>query len=363
MVSIIIPTYQEAENLPRLITAIENSLAGIEHELIVVDDNSPDGTGKLAEELAQKHRNLKVVHRQDKKGVASAIVDGIKIATGQIIGTLNADRQHPAELLPIMLKQIETHDVVIASRYLKKGRSNDSFWRRFVSRGAITMAHLLIPSSRGASDPMSGFFLFKRSVPEGATVLSRPASATISTGIKFLLELLATGHYTSFIEVPYTFRRRQSGQSKFELRDYTAYPLYLFDLMRISGELKRIIKFCLVGGSGIGIYMGLMFLLTDIAGLLYVISAVFSWLGAVTSNFIFNELWTFRDLRRRGKQNTLKRAIWFIGVRLAGLIINITILFCLTELLGVYYLVSALIAILVVVTWNYLASLNLVWNK
>lgn len=178
MVSIIIPTYQEAENLPRLIMAIENSLAHIEHELIVVDDNSPDGTGKLAEELTQKYHNLKVLHRQGKQGVASAIVEGVKTAAGQIIGTLNADRQHPVELLPVMLQQIDTHDVVIASRYLEKGCSNDSFWRRLVSRGATTMAHLLLPSSRGVSDPMSGFFLFKRSVIEDAQILLRPASVT-----------------------------------------------------------------------------------------------------------------------------------------------------------------------------------------
>ena len=363
MVSIIIPTYQEAENLPWIITALENSLAHVEHELIVVDDNSPDGTGKLAEELSQKYHNLKVIHRQGKQGVASAIAEGSKTASGQIIGTINADRQHPVELLPAMLQQIDDHDVVIASRYLEKGRSYDSPWRRLVSWGATTMAHLLLPRSRGISDPMSGFFLFKRSVIEGAPILLKPTSTTISTGVKFLLELLVKGRYTSVTEVPYTFGRRQSGQSKFGVRDYIVYPFYLFSLMRQSGELKRIIKFCLVGGSGVGVNIGLLFLLTDILGLLYVISAVFSWLGAATSNFIFNELWTFRDLRKRGAQNILKRAISFISVRFIGFLIYIGILTGLTELLGLYYLVSALIAIAIAMIWNYLASLNLVWRK
>ena len=225
------------------------------------------------------------------------------------------------------------------------------------------MAHLLLPRSKGVSDPMSGFFLFKRSVIEDAQILLKPTSTTISTGVKFLLELLVKGRYASVTEVPYTFGRRQSGQSKFGARDYIVYPFYLVSLMRQSGELKRIIKFCLVGGSGIGVNMGVLFLLTDILGLFYVVSAVFSWLCAATSNFIFNELWTFRDLRKRGAQNILRRAIGFISVRFIGFLIYIGILTCLTELLGVYYLVSALIAITVAMIWNYLASLNLVWRN
>lgn len=143
----------------------------------------------------------------------------------------------------------------------------------------------------------------------------------------------------------------------------SGYLCSVLQLMRRSAEPKRMVKFCIVGGSGIGINIGILFLLTDKLGLLYLISAIFSWEITILSMFTLHELWTFRDLRKPGFFSIFKRALKFNVVRLVSLALNLTILFCLTEFLGLYYLISALIAITIVVIWNYMASLNLVWKR
>lgn len=363
MVSIIVPVYNEAENLPKLIKAIRGSLNEVEHEIIIVDDNSPDGTGELADELAKEYSSIRVIHRERKLGVASAIAEGVREAKGEVIGTINSDMQHPPELLPVMLGQIAEHDIVIGSRHVAGGRNKEVFWRRLVSKGAIAIARILLPRIRSVKDPVSGFFLFKREVIAEAQISSKSLSGNASIGVKFLPELLVKGCHNSVIEVPYTFTRRKSGESKFALRDYFIYLGYVLHLMRTSGEFKRMVKFCIVGGSGIGINEGLLFLLTDKLGLPYLISAIFSWETTILSMFTMHELWTFRDLKRPGASNIFKRALKFNVVRLTSLAINLAILSFLTELVGLHYLFSALIAMTIVVIWNYLASLNLIWRE
>jgi len=363
VVSIVVPVYNEAENLPKLVKAIRASLNEVEHEIVIVDDNSPDGTGELADKLAKEDGDIRVIRRERKLGVASAIAEGVREARGEVIGTLNADMLQAPDLLPAMLGQIDEHDIVIASRYVAGGHSEKGFWRRLVSKGAITIARILLPRIRSVKDPISGFFLFRREVIAEAQLSSQSLSGNVSIGVKLLPELLVKGCHNSVIEVPYTDEKRQAGESKFALRDYFIYLGYVLHLMRTSGEFKRIVKFGLVGGSGMGVNEGLLFLLTDKVGLPYLLSAAFSWETAILSMFTLHEFWTFRDSRKSGASNILKRALKFNTIRLISLAMNITILYCLTEFLGLYYLVSALIAIMIVFIWNYLASLNLIWRK
>ena len=355
MLSIIVPTYKEAENLPEFIGAVRKSLKDVEYEIVIVDDNSPDGTGELAESLKDLHDNVKVIHRPRKMGSASAFVSGVKVAKGDIIGTLNADFQHPPEYLPAMLKRIDEVDIVIASRYVKEGRVEGwSFLRQTVSKGAGVLACIFLPRVRCIKDPTSSFFILRRRIVENAQL--NPV------GFKILLEILVKGSYGEVIELPYTFKKRKAGKSKFTFKDYFVYLRHLLHLMKVSGEFKRIFKFCIVGASGMGVNEGLLWLLTERMGLFYMISALLSVESTILSKFTLNELWTFRDLRRRGVMNALKRMLRFNVVRLIGLTVNLTVLFLLTEFFGVYYLVSNLIAIVVATIWNYIASLSLVWR-
>lgn len=356
MLSIIVPTYNECDTLSKLIEAIQVLLKDVDHEIVVVDDNSGDGTGELAEALRDVHGNIKVVHRPRKMGSASAFVSGLKVATGDVIGTLNADFQHPPEYLPTMLKRIGEVDIVIASRYVSEGSVEGwSFWRRIISRGAGILARIFLPKVRSVKDAMSGFFILKRKVIENVQLSP--------IGFKILLEILVKGSYVKTIELPYTFKNRKAGKSKFTFKDVFIYLSHLLHLMKASGELKRIFRFCTVGAVGVGINEGLLWLLTEKLGLYYVTSSIFGIGSATLSNFIWNELWTFKDLRKRGAINIVTRALRFNAVRLTGLSINLMILFLLTEFLGIHYLISNFIAVIIATFWNYITSLNLVWRE
>jgi len=224
MISIIIPTYNEKENLPELIDKIfsilhENELDG---EVVIVDDDSPDGTGRIAENL-KKTYNLQVLIRKDKRGLASAVLDGLKIAKGDILGVMDADLSHPPELIPKMIEPIIGGDVdlVIGSRYIKGGGTRD--WplkRRIVSIGAILLSRPLT----GVRDSVSGFFFLKRDVINDVYLDPR--------GYKIGLEIIVKGNYKKVKEIPFTFMDRQKGESKLSLRECYDYLVHLFSLYR-----------------------------------------------------------------------------------------------------------------------------------
>jgi len=224
--SIIVPTYNEAENVRELIERVEASLKGLDFEVIVVDDSSPDGTAEIAEELGKIYGNVKVVKRPRKMGLASAVLDGMKAAKHELIAVMDADLQHPPELLPKLLeKAMEGYDIVVASRYVEGGGIEEwGFWRRLISRGATFLAHTLLPRTRGVKDPMSGFFLIRRGVVEGVEL--NPI------GYKLLLEVLVRGRYERVAEAPYVFEARRRGRSKLGLREVFDYVVFLFKLMR-----------------------------------------------------------------------------------------------------------------------------------
>ena len=229
--SIIVPTYNEAQNVPELFKRIEASLRGIPHEVIVVDDNSPDGTASIAQALGGE--KVKVYKRDRRMGLTSAILDGVKLAKSDLIAVMDADLQHPPELIPKMLEKIEEgHDIVIASRYVEGGGVRDwSPIRKLISRGAITLAHLLLPRTKRVKDPTSGFFLVKKE-------LMRGLKAVNPSGFKVLLEILARASYSSIAEVPYTFTSRRRGESKLSLKEVVNYIHFLLKLRR-AGPLAQ----------------------------------------------------------------------------------------------------------------------------
>jgi dolichol-phosphate mannosyltransferase len=224
--SVIVPTYNEAENIGELIERVEASLKGLDFEVIVVDDSSPDGTAEIAEELGKAYGNVKVVRRPRRMGLASAILDGMKVAKYELVAVMDADLQHPPELLPKLLEEARKgYDVVVASRYVEGGGVEEwSLWRRLVSRGATLLAHALLPRTRKVRDPLSGFLLFKKGVVEGVQL--NPI------GYKLLLEVLVKGRYGSVAEVPYAFKARRRGRSKLGLREVFDYVVFLFKLRR-----------------------------------------------------------------------------------------------------------------------------------
>jgi dolichol-phosphate mannosyltransferase len=354
-VSLIIPTYNERENLHALIERISGSLTGYEYEVVVVDDNSIDGTGQLADELSEKYP-IRVIHRAGKEGLASAIVDGYKLAEGEILGVLDADLQHPPEKISNLLKEIKNgKDIAIASRYIKNsGIEKWSFKRKIISKGSMILAYLIFPKIRPIKDPLSGFFLIKRSVVNN--IILNPV------GYKILLEILVRGRYSNVVEVPYVFRDRNAGKSNLNIKEQINYLQHLYLMAKSEGEIKRLLRFGSVGVSGIFVNEGILYLLTEHAGWFYLISSVLAAQFAILNNFILNHIWTFKERRSEpiGLFNRLGR---FELISIAGAAVSIVVLFILTSLFGLHYLISNLIAIVIAFMINFLGNSLWTWRK
>ena len=225
--SIIIPTYNERENLPILIESILKSLNQhniTNYEIIIVDDNSPDGTGEIAEQLAKQYKNIKVLHRPAKMGLATAFLDGVKLAKGNIVALMDADLQHPPELLPELYKAIlNGYDMAIASRYIKGGGTeNWSTKRKIVSKGAIILAHILFPETRKIKDITSGYFAIRKDIIQNKKL--NPI------GYKIMLEIIVKVKPKRIIEIPFIFKPRTKGRSKLSSKEFINYLKHLINL-------------------------------------------------------------------------------------------------------------------------------------
>lgn len=228
LLSIIVPTYNERDRLPELVTAIFAAYAaeGLDGELVVVDDNSPDGTGALAEDLAATRR-IRVVHRAGKLGLGTAVIEGFNAAAAPIVGVIDADMSHPPQLLPRMfaIMQQARADVVVGSRYIPGGGTrNWPLSRLLMSRVACSMARSLTP----VRDATSGYFLIRRDLASRVRISAG--------GFKICLELLVRGRPKTVIEVPYIFAGRTAGESKMNLREALGYLVQLRDLHRFARE-------------------------------------------------------------------------------------------------------------------------------
>jgi dolichol-phosphate mannosyltransferase len=220
--ALVVPTYNERDRLPELVRAIFDAYdrAGLDGELVIVDDNSPDGTGKVADELALKWP-IRVLHRSGKLGLGTAVVEGFASASAEIVGVIDADLSHPPDLVPRMLAVMQQQgaDMVIGSRYIPGGgTSNWEQSRVMMSKAACLLARGLTP----VRDATSGFFLMRRDRARGVTISAG--------GFKICLELLIRSEPSLVIEVPYVFKGRTVGESKMNLKEATGYLVQLRDL-------------------------------------------------------------------------------------------------------------------------------------
>ena len=225
MISLVVPTYKERANIERLVERGGVALAatGEPYELIIVDDNSPDGTADEVRRLQADRPWLKLLVRVNEKDLSTAVLAGWKMAKGDVLGCMDGDLQHPPEHLKKLVNQLRTSsaEIAIASRYVEQGSVSDwKFQRRIISWAATVLAAVLLPGKiRRVKDPMSGFFCLKRSVLEGVAL--KPI------GYKILLEVLARGRWEKAVEVPYTFEERSRGGSKMGPLQVWQYVIHL----------------------------------------------------------------------------------------------------------------------------------------
>jgi dolichol-phosphate mannosyltransferase len=222
LLSLVVPTYNERDRLPELVREIfaAYDAAGIRGELVIVDDNSPDGTGALADDLARE-RPIRVLHRAGKLGLGTAVIDGFNAATAGVVGVIDADLSHPPTLVPRMFRLLQEQqaDMVIGSRYIPGGGTeNWELSRVLMSKFACVMARGLTP----VRDATSGFFLMRREHARGVTISAG--------GFKICLELLIRSAPHLVIEVPYVFKGRTAGESKMNVKEATGYLRQLRDL-------------------------------------------------------------------------------------------------------------------------------------
>ena len=224
-VSIISPTFNERENLPKLVeelfTTMEN-ISDIDIELIIVDDNSPDGTGDEAEKLALKYP-LKVIHRKGKMGLGSAVMEGFKLSTRPLLGVMDADLSHDPSVIPEMIGHLDNNDIVVGTRFGDKSTVEKwRFDRKLTSFAGVYLARKITK----VSDPLSGFFFLHRRVL-GDMKLTSP-------GYKILFEILVKGNYSKVKDVPFRFRTREYSHSKLNFSEYVLFvkQLLLFSLKK-----------------------------------------------------------------------------------------------------------------------------------
>jgi dolichol-phosphate mannosyltransferase len=354
-ITVIIPTYNEHNNLQPLLRRVHAALSRVNYEMLLIDDNSSDGTAELAQSLASQYP-VRVIIRKDEKGLASAVVHGLRHAKGDIAAVIDADLQHPPELLPVLLEAIQGGaQVAVASRYVKGGGCQGwSVLRRLVSKTATMLAHVFLPSTRKILDPMSGYFMLDKDVVSGADL--NPM------GYKILLEILVKGKFTRVAEVPYCFAVRSSGESKLGLRQQADYLRHLYLLMRSSGEFSRFIKYCLVGASGVIVDEGVFWLLIHFAGLFNILAAALSAEFAIITNFTLNNYFTFADRRLSGVGAFLVRLAKFNLVSLIGIGLKLAVLWLLTYIFGSFDLLFNLCGIAVATLWNYLMNTWWTWK-
>nr|WP_237713446.1 polyprenol monophosphomannose synthase [Halococcus hamelinensis] len=225
-VSIIIPTYNERENIEQVVERCRDALAEYRFEIVVIDDDSPDETWRFVEDEYEGLEVVRVVRRTEESGLATAVSRGFDEATYELCAVIDADLQHPPEKLPELIAAFDSGaDIVIGSRHVPGGGvENWSRFRRLVSRGAMTIAKAALPPTRGISDPMSGFFAVRREILAGVSLAP--------TGYKILLEILLKCEYDRVVEVPYVFTERERGESKLSAGEYLGFLEHVYDLRR-----------------------------------------------------------------------------------------------------------------------------------
>jgi len=355
-VSIVIPTYNERENVPELLERIHRSMRPLGHpfEIVIVDDDSPDETWKIASEQSNGDR-VRVIRRQGEKGLATAVLTGIQAANYDLVVVMDADLQHPPEKIPELVSLVQNGaDIVIGSRFAEHSALKGfSFSRRLLSKGADLLARTLFREIRSIKDPESGFFAFKKSIITHAHL--NPV------GYKILLEILVQGDYKTASEVGYTFDKRGRGVSKLGVKNAVDYLHHTSSLFLRSGEFYRFWKFVTVGAVGVILNLAVLYALTEL-GVFYLLSGAIAIEAGLLSNFFLNRSWTFRDRVTSGLRYTLTALYRDHAVRLVGIALNLLILWLLTSLFGLYYLTSQLIGIGVAMLWNYSGNQWWIWE-
>jgi dolichol-phosphate mannosyltransferase len=357
--SIVVPTFKERGNVAELVRRLDLTLAGIDWEVIFVDDNSPDGTWIAVKDIAATDPRVHCLRRVGRRGLAGACIEGMSASAAPFVAVIDADLQHDETVLPKMLETLRggKADLVAATRYVEGGNAASfSQGRGFISRLATKMTQRLVGTS--LSDPMSGFFMMRRDrFDEVAPRLS-------PVGFKILLDIAATaGTKLRIAEQPYAFGERFDGESKFNIQIGVEFLGLL--LAKMTGDLvdPRFIFFALVGSIGLIVHLcvlGLALVLLPRQPDLFRVAQIIATIAAMTSNFVLNNELTYRDRRLKGLA-MVRGFILFCLLCSVGVLANIDLASWLYIERPVWWVAGASGAIMSAL-WNYAMSTLFVWR-
>ncbi|MGY2905470.1 dolichol-phosphate mannosyltransferase [Bradyrhizobium sp. URHC0002] len=355
--SVVVPTFNERDNVTVLYRRLEATLSGIAWEVVFVDDNSPDGTWEVVRALARKDSRVRCVRRIGRRGLSGACIEGILASSGPYAAVIDADLQHDETQLPKMVALLRSGEaeLVVGSRYIEGG-SADSFnkQRAGASQLATEVARRVLKVE--VADPMSGFFMIRRDrFEELAPQLS-------TQGFKILLDLIATAHgKLRAVEVPYTFGSRQHGESK--LDSMVALDFLGLVLAKLTHDVVslRFLLFAMVGGTGLVVHLVTLFIALEIFKEPFAEAQAAGALVAMTSNFILNNFLTYRDQRLKGFA-ILRGLLLFYLVCGVGLLANVGVAFAVFDQEPIWWL-AGIAGALMGVVWNYAMSGLFVWRK
>lgn len=359
MISVVIPTYNEAGAIEQTLRRAAMALraTGDAFELIVVDDASADGTAELAEGL-NPELPVRVLRRPGKLGLASAVVHGWGKARGDIFGIMDADLQHPPEILQKLFAALQAHnaDLAVASRYRPGGGTEGWSWlRRLVSWGGVRVGAAVLPWTLGnVSDSGSGMFLVRAKALEGAKL--KPL------GFKTLLEVLAKGRISTLVEVPYVFQGRTRGESKLGARQYVEYLIHMVRIGRHSGELQTWVYYGLAGVVGALAYVAALLGLESRMSWPLPLTLLLSIQLGVLISFLVDATVSFRRRNKQaGSQSSASRLPRYERLSLPAALVNGVVTFLLRKL-GLELWMAASLGVLAAMSWNFLFVVPAMWG-
>ncbi|AOP34193.1 hypothetical protein A0128_10250 [Leptospira tipperaryensis] len=375
-ISVILPTFNEKENIPILLPKIAKALQKFKYEILLIDDNSPDRTWEVAENLRGTYKELFVLRRMEGRGLSSAVLAGMSIAKGKVFVVMDADLQHDESILSELIEPIlnQRSDVSVGTRYTNGGSTSNWSWiRKGFSYSATTLAKLFLPIP--VSDPMSGFFAISKEYFEKTAERINPR------GFKILLEFLHRSEVAPRItEVPFTFQSRKFGKTKLDGSVIRNYLVALLDLRFGKWISPTFLLYSLVGSSGVfvnlfGLLIGEAFHFPEITTPFQFLnpfhsSVLFGIEISILSNFILNNYLTFYEKRYDGIR-IVQGLVLFHLVSLLGLLIQISVFQFLYHRIFISELNSSgllikffsdSLAILAAMITNYFLNLNVTWK-
>ena len=355
--AIVVPTFNEIDNIGTLIAVVQVALEGHAYEIIVVDDDSPDGTGDRVRQIAKRDRRVRCIQRIGRRGLSGAFIEGALATAASMVGVIDGDMQHDEMLLPAMLKTLRSSnfDVVIGSRYLEQGGLGNWIGGRIrLSRWATALARRATGVT--LSDPMSGLFMVR------SDLLRRLAPNLSGIGFKILLDIFITApEPLRFIELPYQFRARASGTSKMDSKVVLEFFELLIDKALGHFVPAKFVIFALVGSLGVVVHLFVLILLFKELGFDFESSQIVATLVAMTSNFALNNVLTYYDRRLFGWA-WIRGWFSFALASSIGALANVGIATYLFRVEQTPWLLSAVAGVLVGVVWNYTVTALFTWK-